>query len=158
MSDPLSSTTSGSSSSTPISPSPETGKPHISQVSDNDKQAAAQLKGSANQAFTSQSRCASFSFYVFLLDYTDHLLLTYKTLLAHDFLGAANLYSEAIEKNPNDATLWCNRAYARMKLEEYGYALSDASKWAIQSSIYRILQFFFSFLVLSSSTSSEARS
>jgi len=40
---------------------------------------------------------------------------------------AAKLYSEAIEKNPNDSTLWCNRAYARMKLEEFGYALSDAS-------------------------------
>jgi len=40
---------------------------------------------------------------------------------------AARLYSEAIEKNPNDPTLWCNRAYARMKLEEFGYALSDAS-------------------------------
>jgi len=45
----------------------------------------------------------------------------------HDFPMAAKLYSEAIEKNPNDSTLWCNRAYARMKLEEFGYALSDAS-------------------------------
>ncbi|KAF8813780.1 protein phosphatase 5 [Phlegmacium glaucopus] len=50
---------------------------------------------------------------------------------AHDFPAAARLYSEAIEKNPEEPTLWCNRAYARMKLEEYGYALSDASKRAI---------------------------
>jgi len=47
--------------------------------------------------------------------------------VAHDFPTAAKLYSQAIEKNPNDPTLWCNRAYARMKLEEYGYALNDAS-------------------------------
>lgn len=47
---------------------------------------------------------------------------------AHNFPGAAKLYSEAIAKNPNDPTLWCNRAYARMKLEEYGYALADASE------------------------------
>lgn len=45
----------------------------------------------------------------------------------HDFTTAAKLYSDAIEKNPNESTLWCNRAYARMKLEEFGYALNDAS-------------------------------
>lgn len=49
--------------------------------------------------------------------------------IAHDFPAAARLYSEAIEKNPQEPTLWCNRAYARMKLEEYGYALTDASKY-----------------------------
>lgn len=27
-----------------------------------------------------------------------------------------------------DATLWCNRAYMRTKLEEHGYALADASE------------------------------
>ncbi|KAJ3571693.1 hypothetical protein NP233_g3592 [Leucocoprinus birnbaumii] len=69
------------------------------QVSDEDKAEAARIKAQANKAFTS-----------------------------HDFPGAAKLYSEAIEKNPNEPTLWCNRAYARMKLEEFGYALSDATK------------------------------
>lgn len=49
------------------------------------------------------------------------------TRIAHDFPAAAQLYSKAIEKNPLEPTLWCNRAYARMKLEEFGYALTDAS-------------------------------
>ncbi|KAF8070643.1 phosphoprotein phosphatase [Lyophyllum atratum] len=71
-------------------------------VSEDDKAEALRLKGDANKAFTS-----------------------------HDFLGAARLYTAAIEKNPNEATVWCNRAYARMKLEEYGYALSDTTQ-AIQ--------------------------
>ena len=47
---------------------------------------------------------------------------------AHEFKKAADLYSQALEHNPLDPTLWCNRAYARIKLEEHGYALSDASK------------------------------
>lgn len=46
----------------------------------------------------------------------------------HDFTTAIQLYSDSIEKNPNDPTVWCNRAYARMKLEEFGYALNDASE------------------------------
>jgi len=48
-------------------------------------------------------------------------------LAAHEFNKAADLYSQALDKNPFDATVWCNRAYARIKLEEHGYALSDAS-------------------------------
>ncbi|CAA7261672.1 unnamed protein product [Cyclocybe aegerita] len=89
--------------STPLSsvpPSPELGKLHLDvEVTEADKQEAARLKAQANKAFTS-----------------------------HDFNAAANLYSDAIEKNPNDSTLWCNRAYTRIKLEEYGYALSDATR------------------------------
>ena len=46
---------------------------------------------------------------------------------AHEFNKAADLYTLAIEKNPADPTLWCNRAYTRIKLEEHGYGLSDAS-------------------------------
>ncbi|KAF9469902.1 Metallo-dependent phosphatase-like protein [Collybia nuda] len=88
--------------STPPSsvPSPELNSLSLESiaVSDEDKAEAIKLKGEANKAFT-----------------------------AHDFLGAARLYSDAIEKNPNEPTLWCNRAYARMKLEEYGYALADAT-------------------------------
>lgn len=45
---------------------------------------------------------------------------------AHDFNKAAELYTKAIDKNPLDATLWCNRAYTRIKLEEHGYGLTDA--------------------------------
>ena len=37
------------------------------------------------------------------------------------------MYTKAIEQNPKDATLWCNRAYTRVKLEEHGYGLADAT-------------------------------
>ncbi|KAK7005691.1 Metallo-dependent phosphatase-like protein [Favolaschia claudopus] len=91
------------SASTPPSsvPSPQLQALSI-EVSAEDKAAAAALKTEANKAFS-----------------------------GHDFPKAARLYTEAIEKNPSDATIWCNRAYARMKLEEFGYAFTDASQ-AIQ--------------------------
>ncbi|KAF8348343.1 phosphoprotein phosphatase [Amanita rubescens] len=54
-----------------------------------------------------------------------------KAFASNDLSTAIQLYSDSIEKNPNEPTVWCNRAYARMKLEEFGYALSDASQ-AIQ--------------------------
>ena len=46
----------------------------------------------------------------------------------HNFPNATRLYSEAIDLDPTDKTYWCNRAVARMKLEEYGYAVNDASE------------------------------
>ena len=46
----------------------------------------------------------------------------------HSFSDAVRLYSLAIELNPLDATYWCNRAAARTKLEEYGFALADAGQ------------------------------
>lgn len=55
-------------------------------------------------------------------------------IVGHDFPQAAHLYSEAIEKNPYDATLYCNRAYARLKIEEHGYALADACAFLPASS------------------------
>ncbi|KAJ7072106.1 Metallo-dependent phosphatase-like protein [Mycena amicta] len=96
-----------SSTSSPVSsPSSSVPSPQLQalsiEVSAEDRAAAATLKADASKAFA-----------------------------AHDFASAAELYSEAIERNPNDATLWSNRAFARMKLEEFGYALSDATK-AIQ--------------------------
>ncbi|KAF9049945.1 Metallo-dependent phosphatase-like protein [Panaeolus papilionaceus] len=89
------------SSTTPPSsvPSPQLQSLSLADISNEDKAEAARLKALANKAFSS-----------------------------HDFPGAAKLYSEAIEKNPCESTLWCNRAYARMKLEEYGYALTDATQ------------------------------
>ncbi|KAG2015756.1 phosphoprotein phosphatase [Coprinopsis cinerea AmutBmut pab1-1] len=69
------------------------------EVSEEEKAEALKIKGEANKAF-----------------------------IAHDFPNAARLYTLAIEKNPNDATFWCNRAAARIKLEEHGYALADASQ------------------------------
>ena len=64
----------------------------------------------------------------------DTRLIVFVLAIAHDFPAAAQLYSEAIEKNPLEPTLWCNRAYARMKLEEFGYALTDASMYPAQAS------------------------
>ncbi|KAL5523591.1 hypothetical protein ACEPAG_7764 [Sanghuangporus baumii] len=102
-----SSSASTPSSSVPSSPlsattsltSESTQQPSVKDISPEDRQAAAELKQRANKAFTSQ-----------------------------DYTAAAHLYGEAIERNPCDATLFCNRAYARMKIEEYGYAISDCSK------------------------------
>ncbi|KAI5890586.1 protein phosphatase 5 [Schizophyllum commune H4-8] len=102
----MSDTATTSSASTPPTsapPSPELQTLSISDkiVTDEDKAEAAKLKAEANKAFA-----------------------------AHDFAKAVELYSNAIEKNPGDATIWCNRAYARMKLEEFGYALNDATQAA----------------------------
>ncbi|KAG5648620.1 hypothetical protein DXG03_003231 [Asterophora parasitica] len=106
MSDTSGSTSPASSTSTlPSSlPSPELKNLSLepTAVSEEDKAEALRLKGEANKAFTS-----------------------------HDFPSAASLYSQSIDQNPNEPTVWCNRAYTRMKLEEYGYALSDATR-AIQ--------------------------
>ncbi|KAF8520454.1 phosphoprotein phosphatase [Hysterangium stoloniferum] len=97
-----------SSSSVPTSPdntppssvsSPILDKAAFSYVSENDKLEAAHLKAAANKAFQN-----------------------------HEFPNAAHLYSLAINRNPMDPTLYCNRAYARMKIEEQGYAIDDATK------------------------------
>ncbi|OJT10453.1 Serine/threonine-protein phosphatase 5 [Trametes pubescens] len=87
--------------STPASsppPSPTLSKLTLQDVTDEARAEAAQFKAEANKAFVS-----------------------------HDFNKAADLYSKAIDKNPLDATLWCNRAYTRIKLEEHGYGLTDAA-------------------------------
>lgn len=42
--------------------------------------------------------------------------------------NAIDLYSKAIEKNPNSAVLYANRSIANLRLENFGYALIDASK------------------------------
>ncbi|KAK7472674.1 Palmitoyl-protein thioesterase 1 [Stygiomarasmius scandens] len=103
MSDTSSVPSSPTSASTPPSsvPSPQLEAKSLDSVpvSEADVAAALELKAQANKAFTS-----------------------------HDFPAAANLYTQALEKNPKDPTLWCNRAYARMKLEEFGYAMADATQ------------------------------
>ncbi|CAG7854684.1 Serine/threonine-protein phosphatase T Short=PPT [Serendipita indica DSM 11827] len=71
----------------------------MSTVSEENKAAAAAIKAKANEAFKNK-----------------------------DFIAAAKLYGEALEKNDQDATIWCNRAFARMNLEEFGYALDDCTK------------------------------
>jgi hypothetical protein len=62
------------------------------------------------------------------------LSISHHISLDHDFPAAINLYLDAVKLNPTDPTLWCNLAYARIKLEEYGYALSDASESSIEIS------------------------
>ncbi|CAH1116956.1 unnamed protein product [Phaedon cochleariae] len=45
-----------------------------------------------------------------------------------DFNSAIDLYTKAIEKNPNVAIYYSNRSFAYIKTECFGYALADASK------------------------------
>ena len=49
-----------------------------------------------------------------------------KRSIDKNFLGAAKLYGEAIEKNDQDATIWCNRAFARMNLASFHLIVSMA--------------------------------
>ncbi|KAF7790339.1 hypothetical protein EIP86_001294 [Pleurotus ostreatoroseus] len=87
-----------STPATSAPPSPALNALSLQDVSEESKQAAAKVKAEANKAF-----------------------------LNHRFNEAADLYTKAIEHNPRDATLWCNRAYTRIKLEEHGYGLADAT-------------------------------
>lgn len=81
------------------------------------KTQAVALKAQANEAFT--SNISSEPVYV---------NTKAKFYIDHNFPNATRLYSEAIDLDPTDKTYWCNRAVARMKLEEYGYAVNDASE------------------------------
>ncbi|KAJ8942324.1 hypothetical protein NQ318_005316 [Aromia moschata] len=45
-----------------------------------------------------------------------------------DFNNAIELYTKAIEKNPNVAIYYANRSFAYLKTECFGYALTGASK------------------------------
>lgn len=47
---------------------------------------------------------------------------------AKKFQQAIDLYSQAIELNGFNAVYWANRAFAHIKLEEYGSAIQDATK------------------------------
>jgi tetratricopeptide (TPR) repeat protein len=44
------------------------------------------------------------------------------------YSGAIQLYSQAIDLQPSNAVLYANRAFAHIKIEEYGSAVTDASK------------------------------
>jgi len=44
------------------------------------------------------------------------------------YAGAVHLYTQAIELQPQNAVLFANRAFAHIKIEEYGSAVTDASK------------------------------
>lgn len=71
----------------------------LREVTDEDRAAAADLKAQANKAFATK-----------------------------DFSRSIDLYTEAIARNPHDATFWNNRAMSKGKLEEHGAAISDATK------------------------------
>jgi Flp pilus assembly protein TadD len=45
-----------------------------------------------------------------------------------DFLGAAALYSEAIELRPGDGKLFSNRSACAAQLKQFDKALSDATQ------------------------------
>ncbi|KAG8687649.1 hypothetical protein FRC08_011870 [Ceratobasidium sp. 394] len=83
---------------------PEAGMGELSlkdaaSLSEQDKAEAARLKAEGNKAFQQ-----------------------------NHFEEAALKYGEAIAHNPFDATLYCNRAYMRMKIEQHGFAIDDATK------------------------------
>lgn len=48
-------------------------------------------------------------------------------LSAHKYSQAIDLYTQAIEINGQNAVYWANRAFAHVKLEEYGSAIQDAT-------------------------------
>lgn len=54
--------------------------------------------------------------------------LANEAFAAHKYVQAIDLYTQAIELNNQNAVYWANRAFAHIKLEEYGSALEDASK------------------------------
>lgn len=54
--------------------------------------------------------------------------LTLLSVSEQDFNTAIDLYTKAIEKNPNVAIYYANRSFAYLKTECFGYALTDASK------------------------------
>ncbi|XP_075982644.1 protein phosphatase D3 [Anticarsia gemmatalis] len=68
-------------------------------VAQDDIEAAEKLKNEANEYFKKQS-----------------------------YNNAIELYTKAIEKNPKNAVFFANRSIANLRLENFGYALSDASK------------------------------
>ncbi len=47
---------------------------------------------------------------------------------AHDWPGAIEFYTKAINLNDQEPSFYSNRAQANIKLEAYGYAIADASK------------------------------
>ncbi|KAL1347812.1 hypothetical protein HN51_023838 [Arachis hypogaea] len=47
---------------------------------------------------------------------------------AHRFTQAIELYTQAIELNDKNAVYYANRAFAHLRLEEYGSAIQDATK------------------------------
>ncbi|TPX15165.1 uncharacterized protein E0L32_004723 [Thyridium curvatum] len=51
-----------------------------------------------------------------------------KAFAVHDWPGAIDYYTQAIELNGQEPTFYANRAQAQLKTEAYGYAIADATK------------------------------
>lgn len=49
------------------------------------------------------------------------------TFSEQNYNAAIDLYTKAIEKNPKNAVFYANRSISNLRLENFGYALSDAS-------------------------------
>ncbi|GAB4859703.1 Serine/threonine-protein phosphatase 5 [Ancistrocladus abbreviatus] len=55
-------------------------------------------------------------------------LLANEAFKAYKYSQAIDLYTQAIVLNSQNAVYWANRAFAHIRLEEYGSAVQDASK------------------------------
>eukprot|EP01026_Neomeris_dumetosa_P076651 TRINITY_DN82482_c0_g1_i2.p1 TRINITY_DN82482_c0_g1~~TRINITY_DN82482_c0_g1_i2.p1 ORF type:complete len:504 (-),score=76.46 TRINITY_DN82482_c0_g1_i2:450-1961(-) len=73
--------------------------PSSPPISEEARQKAEELKSAANQSFKE-----------------------------HHFLDAVNKYSQAIEVNPYQHVYYANRAFAQIKLENFGSAIQDATR------------------------------
>lgn len=51
-----------------------------------------------------------------------------KLFTSSKYLEALQLYTLSLNKNPFDPAVWCNRAATRLKMEEHGLAIADATK------------------------------
>ncbi|KAI9837537.1 MAG: hypothetical protein M1819_007188 [Sarea resinae] len=51
-----------------------------------------------------------------------------KAFAEHDWPTAISFYDQAIDANDKEPSFYCNRAQAHIKLEQYGFAIADATK------------------------------
>lgn len=114
---PSSPTLSEASLPSSVPPSPIARSAPLPDVAEDDRVKAAAIKVTANAAFAGVS------------PFFRYLSISYG-FVAQNYLEAAELYSDAIALDPTDKTFWLNRAVSRIKLEEFGYAISDVSKYS----------------------------
>ena len=55
-------------------------------------------------------------------------LIIFFFFLEKNYEAAIDLYSRAIDVYPHSAVYFANRSFAQLRMENYGYALEDASK------------------------------
>ena len=63
-----------------------------------------------------------------LLCLLEHDSVEFSTAADHQFTEAVEGYTKAIALNPTNAVYYANRAAAHIHLENFGFALADASK------------------------------